>query len=101
MNIDRKTPDGSIANRMEELGVTVADVTSITVDMNFKTQLFNIQSTYMGRWINPEEGGAGTAYDQGFNIQSGVFLMPETLEFAGLTPPEEFLNMQKNIWLIR
>ena len=83
LNTDRKTPDGSLANRMEELGVTVADVTSITADMNFKMPVFNVQGTYMGRWISPEEGGADTAYDQGFNIQAGVFLMPKTLEFAG------------------
>jgi len=83
LNINRKTPDGSIVDRMEELGITVADVVSLTGDVNFKTPLFNVQGTYMGRWIDPDQGGAGSAFDQGFNIQSGVFLMPKTVELAG------------------
>ncbi len=83
LNIDRKTPDGSIAKRMGELGVTVADVVSITGDVNFKMPVFNIQGSYMGRWISPDVGGSDTAYDQGFNIQAGAFLMPKTVEFAG------------------
>jgi len=83
LNINRKSPDGSISNRMEELGITVADVVSITGDVNFKTPMFNVQGSYMGRWIDPDQGGAGSAFDQGFNIQSGVFLMPKTVEFAG------------------
>jgi len=83
LNINRKTPDGSIPDRMEELGITVADVVSLTGDVNFKTPLFNVQGSYMGRWIDPDQGGAGSAFDQGFNIQSGVFLMPKTVELAG------------------
>ncbi len=68
---------------MEELGITVADVVSITGDVNFKTPLFNVQGSYLGRWINPDQGGSDTAYDQGFNIQSGIFLLPKTVEVAG------------------
>ncbi len=83
LNINRKTPDGSIDDRMEELGITVADVVSITGDVNFKTPLFNVQGSYLGRWINPDQGGSDTAYDQGFNIQSGIFLLPKTVEVAG------------------
>lgn len=83
LNINRKTPDGSIPDRMEELGITVANVASITGDVNFKTPVFNVQGSYMGRWISPDQGGGDTAYDQGFNLQSGVFLMPKTVEIAG------------------
>ncbi len=83
LNINRKTPDGSIDDRMEELGITVADVVSVTGDVNFKTPLFNVQGSYLGRWIDPDQGGAGSAFDQGFNIQSGIFLLPKTVEVAG------------------
>jgi hypothetical protein len=85
LNIDRKRPTSFTPTRMEELGITVADTASITADVNYKQPAFNIQGSYYGRWIDPEQGQGtgGTAYDQGFNIQAGVFAMPRTLEFVG------------------
>jgi len=85
LNCDRKSPDGDQCDRYEELGLVQADLTEITGDISFKMPIFNVQGSYYGRWINPDEQGISqdTAYDQGFNIQGGVFLMPKTVEFAG------------------
>lgn len=85
LNCDRKSPDGDQCDRFDELGLIQADMTTITADANFKMPIFNVQGSYYGRWISPDEQGVSqdTAYDQGFNIQAGAFLMPKTFEFAG------------------
>jgi len=83
LNIDRKSPNSLLTDRFEELGITQANLTSITGDVNFKMPVFNVQGSYYSRWIDPEEGGGSTAYDQGFNAQAGVFALPKTLEFVG------------------
>jgi len=80
---DDKTPDGGISNRLDELGADIAQVTSITADFNYRHPRFNVQGSYYGRWISPDDTGGDTAYDQGFNVQAGVFLMPKTVEVAG------------------
>jgi len=85
LNCDRKSPDGDQCDRFDELGLVQADMTTITGDVNFKMPIFNVQGSYYGRWIDPDEQGVSqdTAFDQGFNIQAGVFVMPKTVEFAG------------------
>ncbi|MEM7008257.1 MAG: porin [Thermodesulfobacteriota bacterium] len=85
LNCDRKSPDGDQCDRFDELGLVQADMTTITGDINFKMPIFNVQGGYYGRWIDPDEAGItqDTAYDQGFNVQAGVFVMPKTVEFAG------------------
>jgi hypothetical protein len=85
LNCDRKSPDGDQCDRFDELGLVQADMTTITGDVNFKMPIFNVQGSYYGRWIDPDEQGISqdTAFDQGFNIQAGVFVMPKTVEFAG------------------
>ncbi len=85
LNCDRKSPDGDQCDRFDELGLIQADMTTITADVNFKMPIFNVQGGYYGRWIDPDEAGItqDTAYDQGFNVQAGVFVMPKTVEFAG------------------
>jgi hypothetical protein len=45
--------------------------------------MFNVEAAYLGRWIEPEIGGGGTVYDQGLRIQTGLFLVPDTIEMAG------------------
>jgi phosphate-selective porin OprO/OprP len=85
LNCTRKTPDNDVCDRMEELGYVRADYTTITGDVSFKMPIFNIQGGYYGRWLDPDENGIvqDTAYDQGFNAQAGVFVMPKTVEIAG------------------
>jgi phosphate-selective porin OprO/OprP len=85
LNCDRKSPNNDACDRYEELGLVQADLTTITGDVSFKMPIFNVQGSYYGRWINPDEQGIsqGTAFDQGFNVQAGAFLMPKTVEFAG------------------
>jgi len=93
LNIDRKTPDSDIDIRFAELGITSGDVTSITADANFKYYIFSIEGEYDGRWIDPDQGGLGTIYDQGFRIQAGIFLVPKLVEVAGRWAYIDFDNV--------
>jgi len=83
LNCDRKSPGGGACARIAELGFPQSDFTTFTADVNFKTYWFSVEGEYAGRWLAPDFGPSDTAYDQGFNIQSGVFLLPNTVEFAG------------------
>jgi regulator of replication initiation timing len=93
LNIDRKSADGNIDSRFEELGITTGDVTSITADVNFKYTIFSVEGEYDGRWIQPDQSGIGTAYDQGFRIQGGIFLLPHYIELAGRWAYIDFDNV--------
>ena len=42
-----------------------------------------LQGSYYGRWINPDDTAGSTAFDQGFNLQSGVFLVAKEWELTG------------------
>lgn len=83
LNCDRKTPDGGVCDRIAELGFPQSNFTQITADANFKMPFFNIEGYYVGRWLSPDSGPQDTAYDQGFNVQGGVFLLPKMIEVAG------------------
>lgn len=84
LNCDVKQPNGNVCGRIADLGFgTDVDFSQITGDIMFKMPWFNVEGEYDGRWLNPATGGQGTAYDQGFRVQAGVFLIPKTLEFAG------------------
>lgn len=83
LNCDRKSPGGGACARIAELGYPQSDFTTFTTDVNFKTYWFSIEAEYAARWIAPDTGSLGTAYDQGFNLQSGVFILANTLELAG------------------
>jgi len=79
----RKTPDGDVCDRVEELGFPQSDFTQITGDISFKMPWFNIEGEYDGRWLSPDTGSQDTAYDQGFRVQAGAFLLPKVFEVAG------------------
>lgn len=83
LNCDRKTPNGLVCQRVAELGFPQSDFTTLTGDINFKVPFFSVEGEYVGRWLSPDTGSQDTAYDQGFNVQSGVFLLPKTVELAG------------------
>jgi len=74
---------GALIERFIELGIGKGNVSSITADVSYKIPMYNIEAAYLGRWIDPEIGGSETVYDQGFRIQTGLFLMPDTIEIAG------------------
>jgi phosphate-selective porin OprO/OprP len=82
-----KTPNGQVCNRISELQFgNQVNFTQIEGDAMFKMKYFNVEGEYDGRWLNPQLGtnpNLGTAYDQGFRAQAGVFLVPKTLELAG------------------
>jgi len=82
LNIDRKTPDAAIADRFDEIGVVSGDFAQFTADLNFKYKIFSIEGEYDARWISPDGASIDTVFDQGFRIQSGVFLIPKLVEVA-------------------
>ena len=119
LNIAQKTPDNDLKTRMNDLGLQFADVSAITADVNFKYQIFSITGEYDGRWIKPKGAAsdavfpasvASTYYDQGFEGQAGIFLIPHVLELAGryayvrydrqdgLLGPDE--RLPKNEWAV-
>lgn len=83
LNIDQKTPDNNVANRFEELGITQGDVYSITTDIAFTYKRYSFEAEYVGRWINPDESGLGSVYDQGFSVDGGIFLISTFIQLAG------------------
>lgn len=78
-----KSPDNDVFDRLDELGTNDADTYTWTADLNYRHPVFNVQGGYYGRWISPNDTTGDTAYDQGFNVQAGVFVMPKTVEVAG------------------
>jgi len=85
LNIDRKTPDAAIEARFDEIGIVTGDFAQLTADVNFKYKIFSIEGEYDARWISPDANqGVSTdkVFDQGFRIQSGVFLIPKLVEVA-------------------
>lgn len=78
----RDTNLGGAADRLIELGATGVQVISFSGDINFKHPLFSLEGEYIGRWTDPDNTVVSSIYDHGFRVQSGVFLIPNTLEVA-------------------
>ncbi len=74
---------GALIERFIELDISKGNVVSVTGDAAYKLPMFNVEAAYISRWIEPEIGGSETVYDQGLRIQTGLFLMPDTIEMAG------------------
>ncbi len=74
--------DGNIGIPSGERALENGTVTSLTADINYRDPRFNLTGEYIGRWANPDEGGVDTAYDQGFRVQGGFFVIPRKVELA-------------------
>lgn len=74
--------DANIGIPSEERELTDGKVTSITFDANYRDPRFNLIGEYIGRWAKPDAAGVGTAYDYGFRVQGGFFLVPRKVELA-------------------
>ena len=74
--------DGNIGIPSGERALESGTVTSFTADINYRDPRFNLTGEYVGRWANPDGGGVDTAYDQGFRVQGGFFLLPKRVELA-------------------
>ncbi|MYC40566.1 MAG: hypothetical protein F4X55_06140 [Candidatus Dadabacteria bacterium] len=76
--------------------------TSFTADVNYRDPRFNLIGEYIGRWVNPDETGIETAYDYGFRVQGGFFLIPKKIElasrYARVTLDEGAGNDLDNVW---
>ena len=66
----------------EDRDLESGTVTSFTADINYRDPRFNLTGEYVGRWVNPDDAGVGTAYDSGFRVQGGFFLLPKRIELA-------------------
>ncbi len=74
--------DGNIGIPSGERALESGRVTSFAADINYRDPRFNLTGEYIGRWANPDDAGVGTAYDQGFRVQGGFFLLPKKVELA-------------------
>ena len=74
--------DGNIGIPSGERALENGRVTSFTTDVNYRDPRFNLTGEYIGRWANPDDAGVGTAYDQGFRVQGGFFVIPKKVELA-------------------
>ena len=74
--------DGNIGIPSGERELESGTVTSFTADINYRDPMFNLTGEYVGRWANPDDAGVGTAYDSGFRVQGGFFLLPRKIELA-------------------
>ena len=74
--------DGNIGIPSGERALESGRVTSFAADINYRDPRFNLTGEYIGRWANPDDAGVGTAYDQGFRVQGGFFLLPKRIELA-------------------
>ena len=74
--------DGNIGIPSGERALESGTVTSLTADINYRDPRFNLTGEYVGRWANPDAAGVGTAYDSGFRVQGGFFLIPKKIEIA-------------------
>ncbi|HKQ33312.1 MAG TPA: porin [Thermodesulfobacteriota bacterium] len=77
-----KTPNGGVCDRITQLGFPTSDFSQLTADASFKMAFFNVEGEYDARWLAPDTGPQDTAFDQGFRVQAGVFLLPKTVELA-------------------
>ncbi len=74
--------DGNIGIPSGERALEDGKVTSFTADINYRDPRFNLTGEYIGRWVNPDMAGEATAYDYGFRVQGGFFLVPKKVELA-------------------
>ncbi len=74
--------DGNIGIPSGERDLESGRVTSFTADINYRDPRFNLTGEYVGRWADPDDAGVGTAYDSGFRVQGGFFLIPKKIELA-------------------
>ncbi|MYG83650.1 MAG: hypothetical protein F4193_07550 [Candidatus Dadabacteria bacterium] len=74
--------DGNVGIPSGERDLESGRVTSFTADINYRDPRFNLTGEYVGRWVNPDDAGVGTAYDSGFRVQGGFFLLPKRIELA-------------------
>lgn len=74
---------GGAGPRIIDSGATGGQVISFTGDINFKHPMFNLEGEYIGRYIDLDDAVFSSVYDQGFRVQGGVFVVPDTIELAG------------------
>lgn len=108
LNIDRKTPDGDLDDRIEEIfdgtGTTPeSDVFALTADASFKYRRFSVEGEYNARWIDPKGIEEARVFDQGIRLQTGYFLWPGLLEAAAryaIVIYDDEVGSRDNTWEI-
>ena len=82
IDVEEGSKDSNIGIPSEERELVSGTVTSMTFDANYRDPRFNLTGEYIGRWVNPDDAGVGTAYDSGFRVQGGFFVIPKKVELA-------------------
>ena len=83
IDVEDGSKDSNIGIPGEERDLSAGGkVTSFTADINYRDPRFNLTGEYIGRWVNPDDAGVSTAYDSGFRVQGGFFVIPKKIELA-------------------
>ena len=103
IDIEEGSKDSNIGINEGERDLSAGGkVTSFSADVNYRDPRFNLIGEYIGRWVNPDEAGIETAYDYGFRVQSGFFLVPKKVElasrYARVTLDDDAGNGLDNVW---
>ena len=103
IDVEEGSKDSNIGIHEDERDLSAGGkVTSFSADVNYRDPRFNLTGEYIGRWVNPDEAGVDTAYDQGFRVQGGFFLVPKKVElasrYARVTLDDGAGNDLDNVW---
>ena len=103
IDVEEGSKDSNIGIHEDERDLpTGGKIISFTADVNYRDPRFNLIGEYIGRWANPDETGIETAYDYGFRVQGGYFLIPKKVElasrYARVTLDDDAGNGLDNVW---
>lgn len=83
IDLEEGSKDSNIGIHQDERDLSAGGrVISFSADINYRDPRFNLTGEYIGRSVNPDETGVDTAYDQGFRVQGGFFVIPKRIELA-------------------
>ena len=103
IDVEEGSKDSNIGIHEDERDLsTGGKIISFTADVNYRDPRFNLIGEYIGRWADPDETGIETAYDYGFRVQGGYFLIPKKVElasrYARVTLDDDAGNGLDNVW---
>ena len=73
--------DGNIGIPSGERELENGRTTSFTADINYRDPRFSFTGEYIGRYVD-KNGANDKAYDYGFRVQGGFFVIPKKVEIA-------------------
>ena len=103
IEVEGGSKDSNIGIHEDERDLSAGGkVTSFSADVNYRDPRFSLTGEYIGRWANPDAAGVETAYDHGFRVQGGFFVIPKKVEFASryarVALDDDAENGLDNVW---